>query len=77
MEKNKQDTLAMEMLKELKANAKRWFIISMVELFIILCGAYFFVWYLNTPTEQEDEVIYTQDADTQGNNSGINQKIGE
>lgn len=73
------DSLATEMMKELKINAKRWFIISIVELIIILTVGILFIWYLNTPTE-EDEVItteYMQDANTEGDNSPINQEIGE
>ena len=72
-----EETLATEMLKELKSNAKRWFIISMVELFIILSGIALFVWYLNTPTEEKEEISYSQDADTEGENSPINQQIKE
>lgn len=71
-----EETLATEMLKELKSNAKRWFIISMVELFIILSGIALFVWYLNTPTNEEYST-YTQDADTEGDNAPITQQIGE
>lgn len=72
----KEDTLATEMLKELKVNAKRWFIIAIIELIIILTGAGLFVWYLNMPTE-DIETTYTQDADTNGQNSPVNQNIGE
>ena len=32
----KEDTLATEMLKELKAHSKRWFIIAIIELIIII-----------------------------------------
>ena len=32
------ETLALEMLKELKRNAKRWFIIAMIEL-VLLVGS--------------------------------------
>lgn len=72
-------TLATEMLKELKSNSKRWFLIAVIELFIILSMAGLFVWYINTPEEETSEVItsYTQEADTEGDNSAINQQIGE
>ena len=49
----------------------------MVELFIILSGIALFVWYLNTPTEEKEEISYSQDADTEGENSPINQQIKE
>jgi large-conductance mechanosensitive channel len=73
----KEDTLATEMLKELKAQSKRWFIIAIVELVIILFSAILFVAYLNTPTEEKEETSYSQDADTEGENSPINQQIKE
>ena len=71
------DSLATEMLKELKAQNKRWFIIAIVELVIILFSAILFVAYLNTPTEEKEETSYSQDADTEGENSPINQQIKE
>ena len=67
------DNLATEMLKELKTNAKRWFIISIVELAIILSISGMFIYYINQPLET---ITYTQEADSQ-DNSVINQKIGE
>ena len=73
----KEDTLATEMMKELKAQSKRWFIIAIVELVIILFSAILFVAYLNTPTEEKEEISYSQDADTEGENSPINQQIKE
>lgn len=73
----KEETLATEMLKELKAQSKRWFIIAIVELIIILFSAILFVAYLNTPTEEKEEISYSQDADTEGENSPINQQIKE
>lgn len=71
------DNLATEMMKELKAQSKRWFIIAIVELVIILFSAILFVAYLNTPTEEKEEISYSQDADTEGENSPINQQIKE
>lgn len=71
------ETLAMEMLRELKSNAKRWFIISIIELVIILSIVGIFITYLNMPEEEIiEETTYTQDADTDGEYSPINQTIG-
>ena len=67
------DNFATEMLKELKTNTKRWFIISIVELVIILSISGMFIYYINQPLET---ITYTQEADSQ-DNSVINQKIGE
>lgn len=68
-------TLATEMLRELKANSKRWFIIAIIELLIIIGITGIFVWYINQPIEEV--ITYEQDADTEGENSPINQYIGE
>ena len=71
-------TLATELIREIKASAKRWFIIALVELFIIIGIVVTFVWYLNTPEEEVTETTtYTQDADTEGDDSPIEQRIGE
>ena len=50
--------LATELMHELKLNAKRWFIIAIVELVIILSMAAGFVWYLSLPI---DEVVIESD----------------
>lgn len=73
----KEETLATEMLKELKAQSKRWFIIAIIELVIILFSGILFVAYFNTPTEEKEEISYSQNADTEGENSPINQQIKE
>ena len=50
--------LATELLKEMQISAKRWFIIAIVELLIILSMAGGFVWYLSLPI---DEVVVEND----------------
>ena len=50
--------LATELLKEIQISAKRWFIIAIVELLIILSMAGVFVWYLSLPI---DEVVVEND----------------
>ena len=69
------ETLATEMLKELKANNKRLFIIAIIELVIIVTIIVIFVWYINQPVEEI--VTYEQEADTEGDYSPITQMIGE
>lgn len=79
------ETLATEMLRELQKNnervdkeKKRWFIVSIVELIIIVLITGMFIWYINQPIEETVETIeYTQDADTEGDNSPITQEIGD
>ena len=72
----KEKTLAMEMLKELKHNSKRWFISFIIALMLWFATIGVFIWYINQPIE-EVETTTTQDADTKGDNSPINQHIGE
>lgn len=68
------DSLATEMLKELKSNSKRWFIAFVVTLTLWFMTIGIFVWYINQPIEET--VTYTQDADS-SDNSSINQRIGD
>ena len=51
MENKETMPLATELMHELKLNAKRWFIIAIVELVIILSMAAGFVWYLSLPID--------------------------
>ena len=70
-------TLATEMLQELKSNLKRWYRIAIIELIIIISIVTMFVIYINTPYEETEETItYTQDADTEGEQSPITQNMG-
>lgn len=68
------DNLATEMMKELKANCRRWFIVAVIELIVIFAITGLFIGYINQPVEET--ITYTQDADSQ-DNSSINQRIGE
>lgn len=72
---DKQENLAMEMLRELKQNAKRWFIVSVIELVILIATILLFIGYINTPIEETTETTYSQDANTEGDSSTINQNI--
>lgn len=77
MEKKvKEQTLATEMLREIKAQSKRWFISFIIVLMLWFATIGVFIWYINQPIE-EVETTTTQNADTEGNNSPINQHIGE
>lgn len=70
---NEKEPLAMEMLKELKANSKRNFIAFVVVLILWFATIGIFIWYINQPIE---ETVYTQDA-TATDSSNVNQDIGE
>ena len=65
---NEVQTLATELLHELKASAKRWFIIAVIELLIILGIAGGFIWYLSLPVE--DEVVSVESEDCNANYVG-------
>ena len=55
-------TLATELLHEIKASAKRWFIIAVIELIIILSMAGGFVWYLSLPVDEEVVSVESEDG---------------
>lgn len=60
------DTLATELLHEIKASAKRWFvafcIMFLLEIATIVC----FIWYISLPVE---ETHIEQEADGSGKNT--------
>lgn len=66
------DSLALEMLHELKAQSKRWFIISIIEL-VLLVGSNIGWWIyesqFETVTEEQSQEAYYND------NSTVTQKI--
>lgn len=73
------DSLAMEMLRELKAQSKRWFIIAIIELILLVGSNIAWLVYQSQYETVSDETTteYSQEADTDGNNSPINQNMGE
>ena len=44
--------LATELIKELRAQSKRWFIVAIVELIIIVIIVAGFLWYLTLPIDE-------------------------
>lgn len=66
-------SLAMEMLEELKRSNKRWFIISIVELLIIVSMVIGFLIY-ESQYDYTDE-IYTQAVEDIDNSSNVSQNI--
>lgn len=71
--------LAMEMLGELNATSKRKDIIIALLISVILIMIIAFFIHENITTEEitTEETTYEQNADTEGDNSTINQEIGE
>lgn len=73
------ESLAMEMLRELKQNSRRWFIIAIIELVLLVGSNIAWLVYQSQYETVSDETTteYSQEADTDGNNSPINQNMGE
>lgn len=67
------DNFATELIKTANANAKRLFILLIIVLTLWFATIGLGVWLLNQPIEE----IYTQSADTEGENSCITQHIGD
>lgn len=53
-------SLAYELLREVKASSKRWFIIAMIELVIILAIVGGMIWYNSLPVEDYNATIHTE-----------------
>lgn len=68
------ETLATELLKELKASAKRWFIAFLVMVGIEFATIAGFLWYISLPVE-EVETEYQQEIDNLDNSKAM-QMIG-
>lgn len=66
------ETLATEMLREIKATSKRWFIAFIVTLCLWFATIIGFMWYITLPVE---DVTYTQTVDDI-DESEITQNIG-
>ena len=61
------DTLALEMMKELKTHSKRWFIIAIIELIIIIttnAGWLIYESQFETVTEEQTQEAYYNDNST-------------
>lgn len=67
-------TLASEILAELKASAKRWFIAFLVMLGIELATIAGFLWYISLPVEESVNTQSIEDIDGGGD---FLQRIGD
>lgn len=66
------ETLATEMLREIKATSRRWFIAFIVTLCLWFATIVGFIWYITLPVE---DTTYTQTVDDI-DESEITQSIG-
>lgn len=73
------NTLAMELMHELKKSSKRNFIIAIILLIALVVSNVAWLVYQSQYETVSDETTteYSQEADTDGNNSPINQNMGE
>lgn len=55
-------TLATEILKELRASARRWFIAFLVMIAIEVATIAGFIWYISLPVEQESVEMENEDG---------------
>lgn len=68
------ESLATELLQELKASARRWFIAFCIMVGLEVSTIVGFVWYTTLPIE---ETIYTQETECLDNGSRSHQIINE
>ena len=68
---NQEMNLATELMHELKASSKRWFI-----AFLVVLGLWFatiggFIWYIGLPVEETTSTDISQEADNDGHNQVV------
>ena len=68
---NQEMNLATELMHELKAASKRWFI-----AFLVVLGLWFatiggFIWYIGLPVEETTSTDISQEADNDGHNQVV------
>lgn len=69
------ESLALELLHEVKASAKRWFIAFCVMVGVEIATIIGFLWYISLPIEEVS--VYEQTGEqTDTNTSEFNQTIG-
>lgn len=68
-----EDKLTLELLKEVKANAKKWFVIAIIELGVIL--AIIVSWFLMSYVIPVEDTTSTEQIE-QDNSNGANNYIG-
>ena len=57
------DTLATELLKELKASSKRWFIAFCIMCSVEVVTIAGFLWYITLPVEESSETVTQRVSD--------------
>lgn len=67
----KNERLALEVLRESKAQTKRWFIIAVIELIVLILTIIAFLWYISLPIDTASNGVSQNSAD-----SSTNQYVG-
>lgn len=62
------ETLATELLKELKANGKRWFRAFIIMVVLEIATIIGFLWYISLPVEEYSEYTIDQESDNASRN---------
>lgn len=63
-----EEKLTLELLKEVKANAKKWFVISIILLVILFASNMAWLYYWNLPSEEVTTQIDQANEDEGDNN---------
>ena len=66
MEENN-ETLASELLKELKVTSKRWFLLFIITLFLLFITNVIWLYAWNLPTEETTSTSYDIQSEDDGN----------
>lgn len=61
------ESLATELLHEIKSQAKRWFIAFMIVLLLWFATIGAFLWYVSLPVEEIESTTVEQEADNNTN----------
>lgn len=69
-----QETLATELLREIKASAKRWFICFIIMVALEVATIIGFLWYISLPVDTTTTEVQDVDQDTDG--GGDNSFVG-
>lgn len=74
-----EESLATELLHELKATSKRWFIAFVVVLILWFATIGAFLWYISLPVEHYGESVSIENDDGNANYAGrdITNNIGD
>lgn len=70
MEENK-DSLASELLHEVKVSSKRWFILFIITLIMLFATNAMWLYAWNLPFEEIETTTVTQESETNGTNNYI------